>query len=555
MERAALGVVAAAYAICAWLRLPEPPGLDQSLFAFYGRCIGRGLHLYSDLWDSKPPALFLFYALAERVTGVAHAAWLLDTLASAAFALLAYKLARPAGALAGVTAASLGVFLPVVPALGGPLLAGQAEVLSAPLLLGAVLFAARPGWRAGAWAGALLGVAASLKVATLVLLPLLLIFTPRGERLSPRRVLATLAGLALVPGACTAYVAWQGGFIEGVQAILAYPRAYAGVIQRRMQLLPALGRGAGILVHAMPVTLVLALLGALALRRNPLSWRALVWLGLAALAAGLQRQMAGYQLFLLAAPLALLAALGAQHAWCLASGVWRRGLPIQPAHSLALTLLACALAVGAANEMRAAVSHYWPHVLYRGGTLSRVALLQHFGTPGTLWMEAENLVAAMRADATLLPPYRPGELRRHIPPQDAILVWGLAPAVYALSGCEPVTRYAFHQTLLVEGSPLSERWPDVERRRVELLQRMHEHPPRFVVVVRGDRSGLEPTDSARELQDFEMLEHLLALEYRPDAATRSYTLWVRAEPGAPAPPERFDPRPWRHVALDRPTDN
>ena len=477
-----------------------------------------------------------------------------DTLASAAFALLAYKLVRASGAVASLTAAALGFFLPAVPAFGGPLLSGQAEVLSAPLLLAAVLFAGRRGWRAGAWAGALLGVATSLKLASLVFLPLLLIFAPRGERFCRRRALATFAGLALVPGACTAYVAWQGGFIEGVKAILAYPRAYAAVIQRRMQLVPALARGAGSLAHAVPLTLVLATLGASLERRNGLAWRTLVWLGLAALAVGLQRQMAGYHIFLLIPPLALLAALGAQHVWSLASELWRRELPATGL-LLGLTVLACAVAVGAASEIRASVSHFGPHVLYRCGALSRCALMRHFGSAGSLWMEAEHLVAALRSDASPLPPLRSGSIRRHIPPQDAILVWGLAPAVYALSGCEPATQYAFHQTLLVAGSPLSERWPDAERRRAELLQRMTEHPPRFVVVVRGDRSGLEPSDSARELQDFELLNRLLAHEYRPDAATRSYTLWVRADPGSPPPCERFVPHPWRTTALAPHTDN
>ena len=52
-------------------------------------------------------------------------------------------------------------------------------------------------------------------------------------------------------------------------------------------------------------------------------------------------------------------------------------------------------------------------------------------------------------------------------------------------------------------------------------------PPRLVVVVRGDASGLEPDDSATELRHFPELEKLLETEYHPHCATKNYTLLVR----------------------------
>src|SRR5262249_19543966 len=49
MRRRLLTTAAAlAYGLLQWLRWPEPLALDQSLFALYGRWLGRGLVLYRD---------------------------------------------------------------------------------------------------------------------------------------------------------------------------------------------------------------------------------------------------------------------------------------------------------------------------------------------------------------------------------------------------------------------------------------------------------------------------------------------------------------------------
>ena len=107
-------------------------------------------------------------------------------------------------------------------------------------------------------------------------------------------------------------------------------------------------------------------------------------------------------------------------------------------------------------------------------------------------------------------------------PGETILVWGFAPAVYALAGLPPATPYAFHQTLLVDGSALSQRWPSASTRRAALLERLQGEPPRFAVVVNGDRSALEPRDSRAELADFPALAGWLTTHCMPVGSTRSY---------------------------------
>jgi hypothetical protein len=101
--------------------------------------------LYRDLWDSKPPGLFVLYALAERVAGVQHAPRVLDTLAALVASLVTFALLRAAtmtlpssrGARLAPWPAWLAGILWSAPPFGGPIVAAQAEVLMAPLVLAA----------------------------------------------------------------------------------------------------------------------------------------------------------------------------------------------------------------------------------------------------------------------------------------------------------------------------------------------------------------------------------------------------------------------------------
>jgi hypothetical protein len=89
MRRSHSLVAAAAalgWCVLQWLRWPEPPGLDQSLFVTYGHWLRRGFVLYRDLWDSKPPGLFAVYALGEACAGARHAPRMLDAFVAAAAA-------------------------------------------------------------------------------------------------------------------------------------------------------------------------------------------------------------------------------------------------------------------------------------------------------------------------------------------------------------------------------------------------------------------------------------------------------------------------------------
>jgi hypothetical protein len=523
-------IAGAVFALLLVLRFPEPLGLDQSLFAFYGTWIGRGLTLYRDLWDSKPPGIFVLYALAARVAGVAHSAWCLDALAAIAAALLAARLVTVLGGsrAAATTAGIAALFVTSAPVFGGPMLAAQAEPLAAPLLLGAALAARRAGARAALVCGVLVGAAALLKLVALVWLPMAWMWAAPAARRDGRRALAVLGGVALPFVIAALVLAARGALGDAVTATLVYPRAYAAEIASRTNFAAAVARGVERLVRGAPVLLVLAATaGVSAWRARAASGtipqhvvRALgAWLALAAFGVATQMQMAGYHLFLLVPPLVLLAGFGASYwarALARAWGAARSGQASGASKCIALGLV---LAVPVALEAQLWLRHYAPHVARLAGRIGDDTFLAALGGPGPRWREARDIAhRILDASAAANPPH-----------EKTIFVWGLAPAIYALADCRPATRFAFHQTFFVEGAPLATRFPNVLHRRAELVATFERHPPTWVVIVHGDRSGLEPLDSAAELRAFPALATRLERGYRPVGRTQSFELLQRVE--------------------------
>lgn len=107
MGRALLiGLACAAFLV----RIPsiaQPLGIDQSLWATAVLGMDHGQRLYADVWEQRPPGIYLSYWAAFKVFGWTPAAiaWL-DILASAITTLALYSLALT---LAGRTAAAVTV--------------------------------------------------------------------------------------------------------------------------------------------------------------------------------------------------------------------------------------------------------------------------------------------------------------------------------------------------------------------------------------------------------------------------------------------------------------
>ena len=91
----ALMVMAAAALIARVVSIAEPLGIDQSLFASAVRGMARGQRLYQDVWEQRPPGIYLTYLAAFHLFGwtTAAVAWL-DLIASTLTTLLIYAAVR-----------------------------------------------------------------------------------------------------------------------------------------------------------------------------------------------------------------------------------------------------------------------------------------------------------------------------------------------------------------------------------------------------------------------------------------------------------------------------
>jgi len=114
-SRAATGLAWLLLAITAGalaLRIPsiaEPLGIDQSLWASAVRAMSHGARLYHDVWEQRPPGIYLIYLTGFRMLGwsTATVAWL-DILAAVLTTVLLYLIARRLGGrLTAATTAAL----------------------------------------------------------------------------------------------------------------------------------------------------------------------------------------------------------------------------------------------------------------------------------------------------------------------------------------------------------------------------------------------------------------------------------------------------------------
>jgi hypothetical protein len=97
----ALAVVAGLGLAVRMPSIAEPLGIDQSLWASAARGLSRGLVIYRDVWDHKPPGIFLAYLATFDLFGWTSGsiAWL-DLVASIATTALVFVIVRRLESLA-----------------------------------------------------------------------------------------------------------------------------------------------------------------------------------------------------------------------------------------------------------------------------------------------------------------------------------------------------------------------------------------------------------------------------------------------------------------------
>src|SRR6185503_2294431 len=223
----------------------QPLGIDQSLWASAVRGMDRGQRLYIDVWEQRPPGIFLTYWAAFKLFGWSSAAVvLLDVSAAALTTAALYLTVRIlSGSLGGALTAALFAVL-TMPAFlygkGGFLERSVSETFIVTSLALAALCAARyrqrPSSASIAGMGVLIGAAISFKPNAALYFPAFVTWTlMAGGAVSadkaPRRIRALAlasAGAAIVPVLMVVWLWRNGALIEARIAVVDFNRWYVG---------------------------------------------------------------------------------------------------------------------------------------------------------------------------------------------------------------------------------------------------------------------------------------------------------------------------------------
>jgi hypothetical protein len=337
------------------LRLPslvQPAGGDQGLYGYAGQRILAGDVMYRDMWDQKPPAIGVVYALLWRVWPHESIVPAADLAAAGAVAWLLVVLGRRRySATVGLGAAVMFLLFgdPYLQRMSGIYVRGQCEPFIALAVTSSLVLLAHPARRR--WhlvtAGVALAAAFWLKYSAAYALPVAAAawVWRTGPDRDGREVLRDLAwiglGFGIVAALVLAYFALNGALLDLRLATIDYNIQYSNETYE--------GRASALLyVFTFPIVRAridmlwfLGAIGALLLARRARSGSALValtWLlaAVVSIAINGHRDLPNY--FVQAAPALALAAsagfatLATSRAWVryavaalLLAGLWRVG--------------------------------------------------------------------------------------------------------------------------------------------------------------------------------------------------------------------------------------
>jgi hypothetical protein len=230
-----LGAVAALMLLPGFL---AGPSLDAAVFTQVAAMVADGAVPYADIWDHKPPGMYLLLAAAQAAVPVLDPwtiTWAVSVVASAGTGIAVSVAARRIGASgpAAVAAAILTVLgtTHYLMALGG----GLTETVATPLVAVAFASALQPmaGWRGRQLfaIGALLALAVLISLQAVVgALVVVAIYLKRlsGVR-RPLSFLLLVVGGALPVLVVALWLAVTGGFSDAVDALWTYTAAYRAI--------------------------------------------------------------------------------------------------------------------------------------------------------------------------------------------------------------------------------------------------------------------------------------------------------------------------------------
>lgn len=510
------------------LRLPslaQPAGGDQGLYAYAGQRIVAGDVMYLDMWDQKPPAIGLLYALLWRIWPHESMVPGADLVTAAAIALLLVVLGRRRYST-NVGFGAAAVFLlfgdPSLQRMSGVFVRGQCEPFMAlGITASLVLLASRERrrWQLVA-AGVALAAAFWLKYSAAYGLPVIAAVWAwrRDDTRDLRNTVGDLAwvglGFALVCLVFLGYFAVHGALTDLRLATIDYNLRYSNETYE--------GPVSALLyVFTFPIARArvdmvwfLGAIGALLLVPRVRSSRstlvALVWLGAAILSIAIngRRDLPNY--FVQAFPaLALVASagfagLGSYRVWVryavtalLVAGLWRVGSDV-PVWGLRLASLP-----GLVENVRYDLQ-------YARGRLDRDTYLQRFNGKKHDALENERLVRYVRATTR---------------PADPIFVFGFSGgSICWKSERRSASRFFWSRPVLIEFAADRPGYGSAG-----LLKDLRTTSPAVVALQK------EEWRSRDFFMNNDDLRHWLEAGYTLDRETPMFSVWRRrSAPAGPA---------------------
>jgi 4-amino-4-deoxy-L-arabinose transferase-like glycosyltransferase len=466
-------------------RLPAivaPFGPDQGVYVTVGWGLSRGLMLYRDLWEMKPPGIYVTYWLGLTLFGSgAHAEFWLDFLAAAITCAAVFGIGRRLAGVRMGALAALVVAVGTLPAarygLGGFLERSVTETFIIPVAACAV-------WAAVQWldspraiwpviAGLLIGTAVVYKQTAAIYWPALIVWVAwtAGFARARRFALQSAAGLLVAPLAAFLWLWWAGALHDAYITLVSYNVAYlrlgdqgligtldrfAHEVWRRQRddelwALGSIGSVVGFLVA----------LGARGTASARVASLGVVWFGAALIAVAAN----GPRLFTTyfmppQIPLCLLAAwlfyegIGLRPRWRIATG----------AFLLALTAFQV---VRSGSAARAVSAISWD-LQYINGHIDRMAYLERY--------RSQSRKAFNAADNQRLADY----VAAHTDATERIFVFGMTAGTYYSSQRLPANRFLF-------AYPAVSNMGNRPEYRVETLAAdLGLASPRYIILQRGN---------------------------------------------------------------------
>jgi len=189
-----------------------------------------------------------------------------------------------------------------------------------------------------------------------------------------------------------------------------------------------------------------------------------------------------------------------------AAGPFRRGL----------TVILLALLIG---NLAPEAKRYYRHSLFVRGMTDETSLLRPYGK----WGEGDINPLATREVAIYL--------RSRTVLSDPVLVFGHELGLYVLANRLAPTRFAYDQPLVTDPAGNAEFASFRETLRSEFIFDLESRPPKYILIIEDDETGIEPEDSYTQMLSFPRFRELIESDYVLETKIEDFFIYRREADG------------------------